>query len=58
MEKNYCNICQISIEALSLEKHVIESEHTSRRKKLEEQLDDNGEISSSNRSVIDFWKKD
>ncbi|HKX21329.1 MAG TPA: hypothetical protein VJM74_06630 [Nitrososphaeraceae archaeon] len=58
MEKYYCNICQRSIEARSLENHVIESGHISRRKKLEVQLKDNGQISSTNRSVIGFWKKD
>jgi hypothetical protein len=58
MEKYYCNICQRSIEARSLEYHVIESGHISRRKKLEVQLKDNSEISSTNRSVMGFWKKD
>ena len=58
MEKYYCNICQRSIEARSLENHIFESGHMSRRKKLEVQLKDNGEISSTNRSVIGFWKKD
>ena len=58
MEKYYCNIYQKSIEPLSLENHVIESGHISRRKKLEDQLEDNGGISSSNRSVIGFWKND
>jgi hypothetical protein len=58
MEKYYCNICQKTIEPVSLENHVIESGHISRRKKLEDQLEDNGGISSSNRSVIAFWKND
>ena len=58
MEKYYCNICQRSIEARSLENHVIESGHIYRRKKLEVQLKDNGQISSTNRSVIGFWKMD
>jgi len=58
MEKYYCNICQRSIEARALENHVIESGHISRRKKLEVQLKDKAEISSTKRSVIGFWKKD
>jgi hypothetical protein len=59
MEEFYCNICQRSIEALSLENHIKESDHTARKKKLENQLEINDdEMSKSKRSVVDLWKKD
>ena len=59
MEEFYCNICQRSIEALSLENHIKESDHTARKKKLENQLEINdAEMSKSKRSVVDLWKKD
>ncbi len=59
MEEFYCNVCQRSIEALSLENHIKESDHTARKKKLEKQLQINDdEMSKSKRSVVDLWKKD
>jgi hypothetical protein len=59
MEEFYCNICQRSIEALSLENHIKESDHTARKKKLEKQLEINDdEMSKSKRSVVELWKKD
>jgi hypothetical protein len=59
MEEFYCNICQRSIEALSLENHITESDHTARKKKLEKQLEINDhEMPKSKRSVVDLWKKD
>ena len=32
MEEYFCNICERSIEAISLEKHIKESEHIARKK--------------------------
>jgi hypothetical protein len=59
LEEFYCNICQRSIEAISLENHIKESDHTTRKKKLEEQLKINDdEMPKSRRSVVDQWKKD
>ena len=59
MEEFYCNICDRSIEAISLENHIKESDHTARKKKLEEQLKINDdEMPKSRRSVVDQWKKD
>jgi len=59
LEEFYCNICQRSIEALSLENHIKESDHTARKKKLEKQLENNDdEMPKSKRSVVDLWKKD
>ena len=59
MEEFYCNICQRSIEAISLENHIKESDHTARKKKLEKQLEINDdEMSKSKRSVVELWKKD
>jgi hypothetical protein len=57
MEELYCNICERSIEALSLENHIKESKHTARRKKLEKQLEINDKIPESKTSVVDLWKK-
>lgn len=59
MEEFYCNICERSIEAISLENHIKESDHTARKKKFEEQLKINDdEMPKSRRSVVDQWKKD
>jgi hypothetical protein len=59
MEEFYCNVCQRSIEALSLENHIKESDHTARKKELEKQLEINDdEMPKSKRSVVDLWKKD
>jgi hypothetical protein len=59
LEEFYCNICQRSIEALSLENHIKESGHIARKKKLEKQLEINDdEMPKSKSSVVDLWKKD
>jgi hypothetical protein len=59
LEEFYCNICERSIEAISLENHIKESDHTARKKKFEEQLKINDdEMPKSRRSVVDQWKKD
>lgn len=58
MEEYFCNICERSIEALSLEKHIKESEHIARKKMLEKQLGNNSEFPKSLRSAADFWKND
>jgi hypothetical protein len=58
MEEFYCNICERSIEALSLEKHIKDSDHIARRKKFEKQLKISYEIQKSKPSVVDLWKKD
>ena len=58
MEEFYCNICQRSIESLSLEDHIKELDHNSRKKELEKQLEINDEFAKSKRSVVDLWKKD
>jgi hypothetical protein len=59
MEEFYCNICERSIEALSLESHIKESDHIAKKKKLEKQLEINDdEIQKSKSSVVDLWKKD
>jgi hypothetical protein len=57
MEEFYCNICQRSIESLSLEDHIKELAHNTRKKKLEKQLEINDEFPKSKRSVVDLWKK-
>jgi hypothetical protein len=58
MEEFYCNICQRTIESLSLEDHIKEFDHNARKKKLERQLKINDEFPKSKRSVVDLWKKD
>ena len=35
MEEFYCNICQRAIESSSLENHIKESDHVTRKRKLE-----------------------
>ena len=57
MEEYFCNICERSIEALSLEKHTKESGHIARKKMLEDQLGTN-KSPKSLRSAVDFWKND
>lgn len=58
MEEFYCNICQRSIESSSLEDHIKESDHNTRKKKLEKQLEINDEPPELKWSVVDLWKKD
>ena len=58
MEKYFCNICEKSIEGLTLENHIKESDHVTRKKMLEEQLQDNRKSPKSSRSSVDWWKKD
>lgn len=58
MEEFFCNICERSIEVLSLEKHTKESEHIARKKMLEKQLANNSKSQKSLRSAADLWKND
>jgi hypothetical protein len=58
MEEYFCNICERSIEAISLEEHIKESEHIARKKKLEKQLENNSKIPKSLGSATDLWKND
>jgi len=58
MEEYFCNICEKTIEALTVESHINESGHVARKKILEEQLQDNTEFPKSLKSSIDLWKKD
>ncbi|HXV89221.1 MAG TPA: hypothetical protein VD710_09065 [Nitrososphaeraceae archaeon] len=58
MEEFFCNICERSIEVLSLEKHTKESEHIARKKMLEKQLANNSKFQKSLRSATDLWKND
>lgn len=58
MEEFFCNICERSIEVLSLEKHTKESEHIARKKMLEKQLANNSKFQKSFRSAADLWKND
>jgi hypothetical protein len=56
MEEFFCNICEKSIEALSLEKHTKESEHIARKKMFEKRLANNSKFPESLRSAADLWK--
>ncbi|MDW0138841.1 MAG: hypothetical protein QOK86_03770 [Nitrososphaeraceae archaeon] len=58
MEEYFCNICERSIEAISLEKHTKESEHIARKNILEKQLGNNSKFQKSLRSAADLWKTD
>jgi hypothetical protein len=58
MEEYFCNICDKSIEGLTLENHIKESDHVARKKMLEEQLQNNSKFPKSSRSSVDLWKKD
>ncbi|HVE38037.1 MAG TPA: hypothetical protein VNA18_07580 [Nitrososphaeraceae archaeon] len=58
MEEYFCNICEKSIEGLKFENHIKESDHVTRKKMLEEQLQDNSKFPKSSRSSVDLWKKD
>jgi hypothetical protein len=58
MEEFFCNICERSIEALSLEKHTKESDHIARKKMLERRLANNSKFPESLRSAADLWKND
>ena len=58
MEEFFCNICERSIEALSLEKHTKESEHIARKKMFEKQLTNNNKFQKTLRSAADLWKHD
>ncbi len=55
MEEYFCNICEKSIEGLTLENHIKESDHVARKKMLEEQLQDNSNFPKSSRSSVDLW---
>ncbi|HET6715948.1 MAG: hypothetical protein ACM3ZS_11950 [Nitrososphaerota archaeon] len=57
MEEYFCNICEKSIEGLTLENHIKEPDHVTRKKMLE-QLQDNSKFPKSSRSSVDLWKKD
>jgi hypothetical protein len=58
MEEFYCNICQSGIESTSLESHIQESDHLTRRKKLEDELEKSNGSEKSKLSVVEMWKKD
>ena len=58
MEEYFCNICEKTIEALTVESHINESDHVARKKILEEQLQDNTKFPKSLKSSVDLWKKD
>jgi len=58
MEEFYCNICQREIESASLENHIKESDHITRKRKLESQLETNNKSEKTNMSVVEMWKKD
>jgi hypothetical protein len=58
MVEYFCNICERSIEALAMENHIKESDHITRKKILEEQLQDNAKFPKSLKSSVDLWKKD
>lgn len=58
MEEFYCNICQRAIESTSLESHIQESDHLTRRKKLENELEKSNGTEKSKLSVVEMWKKD
>jgi hypothetical protein len=58
MEEFYCNICQRAIESASLENHIKESDHVTRKRKLERDLETNNKSEKTNMSVVELWKKD
>ena len=58
MEEFYCNICQRTIESASMENHIKESDHLTRKRKLERDLEINKESEKSKLSVVELWKND
>jgi hypothetical protein len=58
MEEYYCNICEKSLEALSLENHVKELDHIARKKKLEKELENKKDKLKLKRSLVELWKND
>jgi hypothetical protein len=56
MEEFYCNICQRAIESASLENHIKESDHVTRKRKLERDLETNNKSEKTNVSVVELWK--
>ena len=58
MEEFYCNICQRTIESASMENHIKESDHVTRKRKLERDLEINKESEKSKLSVVELWKND
>jgi hypothetical protein len=58
MEEFYCNICQRAIESASLENHIKESDHVTRKRNLESQLETNNISEKTNMSVVELWKND
>jgi hypothetical protein len=56
MEEFYCNICQRAIESASLENHIKESDHVTRKRKLERDLETNNKSEKPNTSVVELWK--
>jgi len=56
MEEFYCNICQRAIESASLENHIKESDHITRKRNLESQLETNNKSEKTNMSVVELWK--
>ena len=56
MEEFYCNICQMAIESASMENHIKESDHVTRKRKLERDLEINKESEKSKLSVVELWK--
>ena len=58
MEEFYCNICQRAIESASLENHIKESDHVTRKRKLERELETNNKSEKTNMSVVELWKND
>jgi hypothetical protein len=58
MEEYFCNICEKSIEPITLENHIKESDHVARKKMFEEEIKDNSKVPKSSRSSVDLWKKD
>jgi hypothetical protein len=58
MVEFYCNICQREIESAYLENHMKESDHITRKRKLESQLETNNKSEKTNMSVVELWKKD
>ena len=58
MEEFYCNICQRAIESASMGNHIKESDHVTRKRKLERDLETNKESEKSKLSVVELWKND
>jgi hypothetical protein len=58
MEEFYCNICQREIASASLENHIKESDHITRKRNLESQLETNNISEKTNMSVVELWKND